>query len=142
MTAPVAAAAAGEAGAVSTAAPSAEAATTGAGTATPKKAPAKKTTGSTRRRKPVDQGYTDALKKGGHKKGTPQPEPDAKPDVGEVSLPTLPVPSAVDTGAGVVLAALFWWWVGLPFLQGGLTGVRAQLRAKFFNKAADGSWLP
>jgi hypothetical protein len=141
MSAPVAAAA-GEAGGAAAAAgaPAADAAATGAGTSTaaPKKAPAKKAAP----KKQIDKGYVDALKKGGQKKGTPQPEPAAEPETTEVRLPSVPVPTAVDTGAGVVLAVLFWWWVGMPFLQGGLSGVKNQLRAKFFNKASDGSWLP
>jgi hypothetical protein len=135
MSAPVAAAAGEGVGAAAAAAPTSEAAATGAGTA------AKKTTG-TRRRKPVDQGYIDALKKGDRKKGAPKPEPDAAPDTTEVRMPSVTVPAAVDTGAGVILAGLFWWWVGLPFLAGGLSAVKNQLRAKFFNKASDGSWLP
>lgn len=53
------------------------------------------------------------------------------------------VPSAVNTGAGFILGLMFWTWVALPFLNnGGITGVKNQLRAKFLNKAADGSWLP
>lgn len=131
---------AAEAGAVAKAAPAAETATAAGGAPTAAKAP-----GSTRRRKPVDQGYTDAVKKGDRKKpppGAPKPEPDAQPETREVDLGRLPVPGVVDTGAGFILAALFWTWVGLPFLKDGLGGVRNQLRAKFFNKAADGSWLP
>lgn len=48
----------------------------------------------------------------------------------------------VDDAAGFVLALVFWTWVALPFLKSGPTGVKNTLRAKFFNKAADGSWLP
>jgi hypothetical protein len=50
--------------------------------------------------------------------------------------------SVADDGAGVVLALIAWAWVGLPYLQGGPGRVRDVLRAKFFNRAADGSWLP
>ena len=50
--------------------------------------------------------------------------------------------AAVDNGAGFILALMFWGWVALPFLRSGPAGVRNTLRAKFFNKAADGSWLP
>lgn len=48
----------------------------------------------------------------------------------------------VDSGAGFVLGLLVWTWIGLPFLQGGPTAVKNMLRAKFLNKAPDGSWLP
>lgn len=62
------------------------------------------------------------------------------------SEPTRPVqvnmPGPVSSGAGFILAVLFWSWVALPFLKGGPTGVRNMLRAKFLNKGADGSWLP
>lgn len=50
--------------------------------------------------------------------------------------------SAVDDGAGWVLGLLVWGWVALPFIKGGPAGVKKVLMAKFFNKAADGSWLP
>jgi hypothetical protein len=52
------------------------------------------------------------------------------------------MPAAASGAGGFVLAVMFWTWVALPFLQGGPTGVRNTLRAKFFNKAPDGSWLP
>jgi len=74
----------------------------------------------------------------------------AKPDtesgglsIGPPKMQTPQVPSAVNTGAGFILGLLFWTWVALPFLNnGGVTGVKNQLRAKFLNKAPDGSWLP
>jgi hypothetical protein len=44
--------------------------------------------------------------------------------------------------AGFVLAIFTWCWVLLPALRGGPDGVRDTLRAKFFNKSPDGSWLP
>lgn len=50
--------------------------------------------------------------------------------------------SVASNGAGVILAFLVWGWVGLPFIQGGLGGVKDVIRAKFLNKAHDGSWLP
>lgn len=60
-----------------------------------------------------------------------------------MSMPKVSVPSPVSSGAGFVLALLFWTWIALPFLNnGGVTGVRNQLKAKFTNKAPDGSWLP
>jgi len=52
------------------------------------------------------------------------------------------VPRSVDNGAGVILGALAWLWVGLPMLRGGPTEVRNTFRAKFLNKAPDGTWLP
>lgn len=52
------------------------------------------------------------------------------------------MPGAVSSGAGFILAVLFWSWVALPFLKGGPAGVGNMLKAKFLNKAADGSWLP
>jgi hypothetical protein len=42
----------------------------------------------------------------------------------------------------VVLAVLFWAWLGAPFLRGGQAEVRKTLRAKFLNQAPDGKWLP
>jgi hypothetical protein len=62
------------------------------------------------------------------------------PGVGSGPLPA--PPAAVDEGAGFLLALLLWGWVGLPFLQGGPGRVRDVLRAKFFNRGADGKWLP
>ena len=55
---------------------------------------------------------------------------------------SVPGSNLVDSGAGVVLGVLFWAWVALPFLRGGPAGVRNMLKAKFFNKAPDGTWLP
>ena len=59
------------------------------------------------------------------------------------SLPSVSVPQPVSSGAGFILALMFWTWIALPYLNnGGVSGVRAQLKAKFTNKAPDGSWLP
>lgn len=41
-----------------------------------------------------------------------------------------------------MLGLLFWGWVALPFIRGGPTEVKRVLKAKFLNKAGDGSWLP
>jgi hypothetical protein len=41
----------------------------------------------------------------------------------------------------VILALIAWGWIGLPLIQGGPTKVRDVWRAKFFNKAPDGTWL-
>lgn len=49
---------------------------------------------------------------------------------------------AADQGAGVILGMLLWGWIVLPLLKGGPREVRNVIRAKFLNKAADGSWLP
>lgn len=63
---------------------------------------------------------------------------------GDSRGPLLPASagSRVNQGAGFILGALFWAWVGLPFLKGGPAQVRNTLKAKFFNKAPDGGWLP
>lgn len=45
-------------------------------------------------------------------------------------------------GAGFVLALLFWGWVALPLVRGGPDEVRRLWKAKWLNKAPDGSWLP
>jgi len=50
--------------------------------------------------------------------------------------------TVANSGAGFVLGLLVWGWVFMPLIHGGPTGVRNTLRAKFFNKAPDGSWLP
>ncbi|WP_173079343.1 hypothetical protein [Phytohabitans rumicis] len=54
----------------------------------------------------------------------------------------VPVPKVVNQGAGFLLGLLAWGWIGLPLLRGGPEEVRDVLRAKFFNKAPDGTWLP
>ena len=46
------------------------------------------------------------------------------------------------SGAGWLLGLLAWAWVGLPFVKGGPTAVKNVWRAKFLNKAPDGSELP
>lgn len=52
-------------------------------------------------------------------------------------------PARLRTDAsGFILALLFWSWVALPVLRGGPAEVKDVLRAKFFNKKPDGSWLP
>ncbi|HTF08535.1 MAG TPA: hypothetical protein VK659_10240 [Asanoa sp.] len=60
------------------------------------------------------------------------------------SPPSITAPPSVQDGAGFVLGALFWVWVALPFIKSGgkPAAVRDVLRAKFLNKAPDGSWLP
>jgi hypothetical protein len=58
------------------------------------------------------------------------------------STTTVNMPGPVSSGAGFILAVLFWSWVALPFLKKGPAGVRNTLKAKFTNKAPDGSWLP
>lgn len=80
----------------------------------------------------------------------PKPEPESRPEPGgnggggspAGGGPRLPNSSAANRGAGFLLGVLFWAWVGLPFLKGGPQQVSNTLKAKFFNKAPDGSWLP
>jgi hypothetical protein len=50
--------------------------------------------------------------------------------------------SRTEAAGGFVLGLLFWGWVALPYLKGGLPEVKKTLLAKFVNKAPDGSWLP
>jgi hypothetical protein len=50
--------------------------------------------------------------------------------------------SPVQTGAGFILGLLFWGWIILPLIRGGPPEVRKTIKAKFTNKAPDGSWLP
>lgn len=57
-------------------------------------------------------------------------------------LPTLGGGQVAGAGAGWVLGVLIWGWVVLPFVKGGPKQVVDTLRAKFVNKAADGSELP
>jgi hypothetical protein len=77
--------------------------------------------------------------------GTSQP---AQQPVQRPAQRATPQPSLVSSGgtgesvAGVILAAIFWTWVAMPFLNGGVAGVRNTLRAKFLNKAPDGTFLP
>lgn len=79
----------------------------------------------------------------------PPVEPEPRPDRGptQVQLIGQPRPGPVAVGGGFLLGVLFWGWIVLPFLgqgghgPGGVTGVRNMLRAKFFNKGADGAWL-
>jgi hypothetical protein len=82
----------------------------------------------------------DAVAKGGEKK-------PARGDTSTASTRSTPtvnvsIPGPVSSGAGFLLAVVFWGWIALPFLKNGPTGVRNMLRAKFTNKAPDGSWLP
>jgi pyruvate/2-oxoglutarate dehydrogenase complex dihydrolipoamide acyltransferase (E2) component len=77
----------------------------------------------------------------------PKPKQDTKPAPAPKtpegpSLPNVNVPQPVSSGAGFILALLFWTWIALPFINDGAAGVRAQLKAKFTNKAPDGSYLP
>lgn len=45
-------------------------------------------------------------------------------------------------GPGFILAVLGWTWIVLPFLKDGPDGVKHMIKAKFTNKAPDGSYLP
>lgn len=72
-----------------------------------------------------------------------KPAAQDKPSEPAASEPTtVSVPSTVSGGAGFILGVLFWSWIALPFLKNGPSGVTNMLRAKFTNKAPDGSWLP
>lgn len=55
---------------------------------------------------------------------------------------TVSMPQAVNQGAGVMLGILLWGWVVLPFFRNGPTEVKRVWKAKFLNKAPDGSALP
>lgn len=83
----------------------------------------------------------DAIAAGGEKKPAPAPEPAPAPAPNISPAPPAP-PAWADTGAGFLLALMFWTWVALPFLRSGPAGVKSMLKAKFTNKAPDGSWLP
>lgn len=62
---------------------------------------------------------------------------------GGLQWPNLPRGSSrTETAGGFVLGLLFWAWVALPYLKGGMPEVRKTIKAKFTNKAPDGSWLP
>lgn len=67
--------------------------------------------------------------------GNPRPAPAAEPFPADTRR-------VADQGAGVILGVLLWGWVILPLLKGGPTEVKNVIRAKFVNKAKDGSWLP
>jgi hypothetical protein len=51
------------------------------------------------------------------------------------------VRAGTNAAAGFILGLLLWGWVGLPLVKGGPNLVKDTLRAKFFNKAPDGSYL-
>lgn len=70
-------------------------------------------------------------------------EPTEQDDIGSRYRPRLPeTGSTADQGAGLILGMLLWAWVGLPFLKGGPKQVKDVLRAKWLNRAPDGSDLP
>lgn len=82
-------------------------------------------------------------------KPTPAPKPTPRTGDGRLFQEPKRVRSmgkgaaVADGGAGVILGFLVWTNVVLPYFQkGGWTGVKNQLRAKFFNKDAKGNWLP
>jgi hypothetical protein len=110
----------------------------GAAGAAKKAAPAKKAA-----RPPSSRGYMDAVVKGGEKQPTTAPPPAPAPETPTPVSPAPPAPPAwADTGAGVLLAFVFWTWVAVPFLKAGPGAVKTIIKAKFTNKAPDGSWLP
>lgn len=81
---------------------------------------------------------------GGKRAEKPAAATDSTPDrAPQATQPTVvSMPGPVSSGAGFILAVLFWSWIALPFLKNGPAGVNAMLRAKFTNKSPDGSWLP
>ena len=71
------------------------------------------------------------------------PPPQTRTDTGPGWRPTLPtLGGGAQAGAGFILGLFVWGWVIMPLINGGPTKVRDTLRAKFLNKAPDGSWLP
>lgn len=60
---------------------------------------------------------------------------------GDIGRAAVGRPSSTDA-AGVLTAVLVWGWVILPAIRYGPTGPLLTLRAKFFNKGPDGSFLP
>lgn len=82
----------------------------------------------------------------GDSEGAPGPARETAPAEGAPAPARPPIslsaPPGVDDGAGVVLGLLFWCWVALPYLRGGMPELRRVLAAKFLNKGPDGSWLP
>lgn len=56
------------------------------------------------------------------------------------SLPQLPQSGVMRDGSWAILGFLAWGWVIMPFLEGGLPGMKKVLLAKFFNKKPDGSY--
>jgi hypothetical protein len=69
-------------------------------------------------------------------------EPDDDSGGGRGGGRTVSMPQAVNQGAGVMLGILLWGWVVLPFFRNGPTEVKRVWKAKFLNKAPDGSALP
>lgn len=75
-------------------------------------------------------------------KGSQGPQRAAKSSTPTVTVVGGGGSGVVSSGAGFLLGLVFWGWVALPFLKGGPQGVKNMLKAKFLNKAPDGSWLP
>lgn len=106
----------------------------GGGNPRPAKAPAQKAPAAAPRPQPADPAPP-----------APSPAGPARPPTASTGRRWAPpggVRAAVDSGAGFLLALVFWGWIALPLLKDGPTGVRNTIRAKFFNKAPDGTWLP
>jgi hypothetical protein len=114
----------------------------GAGKAAPASKAAKTTPARAKKspRPPSSKGYMDAVAAGGQKEPAPPPPQNDAPTVISPAPPA--PPQWANTGAGFVLALMFWTWVALPFLRSGPPGVKAMIKAKFTNKAPNGSWLP
>jgi|WetSurMetagenome_2_1015567.scaffolds.fasta_scaffold20516_7 hypothetical protein len=139
-------------------------AASGAAKATPKRKPPtkRKTTSKPRARKaPVSAGDDlvasgtsttgEPLPYSGEKKAPENPAPaeagkqNSKPaEAGSgkrgLSMPQLPQSGVLHDGSWAILGFLAWGWVVMPFLEGGLPGMKKVLLAKFFNKKPDGSY--
>jgi len=105
-------------------------------------APARTTPRTSTSRRPAARSDTPDSVGGGTVGGRRAPRPPASRRPPANTTVLRPSGQLVDGGAGVVLAFLFWGWVGLPFLRGGPAEVKKMLRAKWLNQAPDGTWLP
>jgi len=134
----------------------------GAASSAAKSAPrprARKTTGKPRARRKPPAATDDLVASGTSTTGQPLPysgekkppeEPQASGKQSEKkppaaggqgrSMPQLPQSGAMRDGSWAILGFLAWGWVIMPFLEGGLPGMKKVLLAKFFNKKPDGSY--
>lgn len=100
-------------------------------------------TKSDRRRNSPESAGENPLPYSGEKKQPKTEEKPKKPESkgsGGLSMPQLPQSGIVHDGSSAILAFLLWGWVIMPFLEGGLPGMKKVLLAKFFNKKPDGSY--
>lgn len=66
-------------------------------------------------------------------------EPSDEPSGRGMHIP-LPQSGVAKDSSWAILGFLLWGWVVMPFLEGGLPGMKKVLVAKFFNKKPDGSF--